>query len=83
MTLSTKDIQTFARCAIEDAARPLYAATDERKAMLLAEARVYARAYYAQAQDDVKNSGFRVTQRVKDILWATLESIANTEMAKE
>ena len=31
-----------------------------------------ARAYYAKAQDDVKANGWRITKRVRDVLWARL-----------
>jgi hypothetical protein len=83
MALSDKMIALFARGAVEDDARPRYEATDERKAKLLSEAKRAALSYYDKAQADVRHSGYRVTKRVRDILWAELKQIEAEGHAKE
>lgn len=81
MAITDKEIAKFARFAVENAAVPSYDATDERKAKLLAECRLAALNFYEQAQKDIRDSGFRVTQRVKDIIWRTLTEIRDRQAA--
>ena len=81
MALTEKEIAQFARFAVEQGATPAYNATPERKANLLKESRLAALSYFEKAQADVKESGYRVTQRVKDILWKTLKEIHDREVA--
>ena len=76
MALSNADIIKFARAAVEYDANPSYNATPERKAKLLAEAKRAALSYYDQAQTDIRDSGYRVTRRVKYVLWEELKRIA-------
>jgi len=79
MPLSDKMIALFAKGAVEDAARLGDHATKARKAALLAECRRSAAAYYYAAQTDVRDSGYRVTKRVRDIIWQTLIDIENSQ----
>jgi hypothetical protein len=81
--ISDKMIAQFARGAVEDDARPRYEATDERKAKLLSEAKRAALSYYDKAQADVRHSGYRVTKRVRDVLWTTLKLIEAEGHTKE
>lgn len=83
MPLTDKDIAQFARAAVEYDARPSYEATPARKAKLLTEAKRAALSYYDKAQADVRDSGYRVTKRVRDCLWAELKQIEAEGHAKE
>lgn len=82
MALTEKEIAQFARFAVEQGAVTAYDATPTRKAKLAKEARLAALSYYAEAQEDIRGSGYRVTQRVKDILWKTLKEIHDRELAQ-
>lgn len=75
MAITDKEIAKFATFSVEYAAKTTYKATDERKARLLKECRLNALALYEKAQQDVRDSGYRVTKRVRDILWRTLRDI--------
>ena len=81
MALSTKEIKKFASFQVTYGAHIPANATPERAASLMAESRRSALSYYAAAQQDVQDSGYRVTQRVKDIIWAELKSIKDAEDA--
>ena len=83
MALTAKEIQSFARVAVGHHSDIFTAKTPERKAYCIRQHRLAAREYYASAQADVQASGFRVTQRVKNILWAELEKIAADEEAAQ
>lgn len=79
MSLTDRDIMLFARAAVEHHGDVFEARTPERKAYCLRQHRLAARAYYEQAQQDVRGSGYRVTQRVRDRLWYELDTIAQAE----
>lgn len=81
MALSEKEIIQFARSAVEYGARPSYKATPERIAKLLAESRLAALSYNEQVLADIRGSGWRVTQRVKNIVWRTLVEISDRAAA--
>lgn len=75
MALSDREIYTFARINVDNGAITTYAATDERKAKLLKECRQNAPAFYEQTLQDIRSSGYRVTQRVRDLVWSALIKI--------
>lgn len=75
MALTDKDIVLFARSAVENHSDVFNARTPEWKERFLMQHRKAAKAYYCKAMDDVKGSGYRVTKRVRDGLWAELERI--------
>jgi hypothetical protein len=75
MALTDTDIAQFAKFAVEHGSDATYKATPERKAKLRKEAESAALSYFEQAQDDLRGSGYRVTRRVKAILWQTLMEI--------
>lgn len=79
MSLTDRDIQLFARAAVDFHSDVLEAKSDARKAYCLRQHRLAAVAYYHKSQDDVRGSGYRVTKRVRDSLWAELERIATDE----
>jgi hypothetical protein len=81
MALTDRDIVLFARDAVESQSDVLNARTPKLKAKFLRQHRLAARSYYEQAQRDVRDSGYRITQRVRDGLWAELERIAKAEDA--
>lgn len=81
MALTDKEIAQFATFRVEFDAKPRYEATPEQKAKLLKQSRLAATAYYETVQADVKESGHRVTKRVKDIIWRTLKEIEGRELA--
>lgn len=73
MALSNQEIIKFARAAVEHDANPNYPATPERKAKLLAEAKRAAFAYYDTCIEDIRGSGYRITKRVRDVVWEELK----------
>lgn len=81
MAITDKEVAQFAKFAVDYAAKPAYNATAERKAQLLKECRLNALGLYAKSQQDVRDSGYRVTKRVRDILWRTLRDIQLRELA--
>lgn len=76
MALTNAEIIKFARATVEYDAVPKYDATPERKAKLLAEARRAAVSYYDQVLLDIRDSGYRVTRRVKQVVLDELNRIA-------
>jgi hypothetical protein len=81
MPLTTKDFKQFAQSAVRDHSDVRNARTPELKARYIRAHRLAARAYWTSAQEEVAGSGYQVTQRVKDILWAELTRIADEEEA--
>lgn len=81
MSLSKKEAAQFARSAVECDPAVLAARNPEAKARRLAYARRNALGFYGQAQDDVRQSGYRCTQRVKDIIWTVLNEIRDAALA--
>lgn len=81
MALTNRDMALFARDAVQHQSDVHNARTPELKARFLREHRLAAKSYWTAAQDSVRDSGYRVTQRVRDLLWAELERIAADEAA--
>jgi len=75
MALTDADIAQFAKAAVKSGATAYDVATPEGKARLAAQGRTAAQAYFDQAKADIRDSGYRVTKRVEDVLWQTLMSI--------
>lgn len=81
MAITNQEIAKFAKFAVEYASKPTYNATPERAARLRKECELAAISYYAKAQQDIRDSGYRVSQRVKDTLWKTLIEIRDRQLA--
>lgn len=76
MPLTEKEIRQFVVCGPNyDPA--VLAATGQRRDKLLQEARSNATAYYEGVLSDIRQSGFRVTARVRDRVWYLLREIEN------
>jgi hypothetical protein len=73
--LTEKEVTKFATFAVNAAAVPSYHASDERKGKLLLESQLAALSFYDQIQSDIRESGYRITQRVQNIIWKTLKEI--------
>lgn len=73
MPLTDRDIALFARDSVAADSR---GAPDEAgRARRLHQAERVALSFYADAQAAVRGSGYRLTQRVQDGLWAELSRI--------
>ena len=70
MALSDRDIALFARDSV--AADSLSARDEAGRHRRLAQAQRVARSFQAAAEAAVRTSGYRVTRRVRDGLWAEL-----------
>lgn len=79
MALSDRDIALFARDSV--AADSLSARDGAGRERRLAQAQRVARSFQAAAEAAVRASGYRVTQRVRDGLWAELCRIEATATA--
>jgi hypothetical protein len=79
MALTDRDIALFAKAAVAYDSRGCD--DDKRRECILKESQKAALAYYSRAQQDVRDSGFRVTQRVRDGLWKELQKIQNVALA--
>ncbi|WP_046868851.1 hypothetical protein [Microvirga massiliensis] len=79
MALTDRDIAAFAEAAV--AFDSLGCDDEKRRERLLEECQKAVLAYYSRAQQDVRDSGFRVTRRVRDGLWRELQKIQNTALA--
>lgn len=75
MALTDAEIAQFAKMAVKVGATAWDVATPEGKARLEAQHRTAAAAYFDQAQADIRDSGYRVTSRVKAVLWQALMAI--------
>ena len=67
MTLTNREIALFARDAVRQEIRT------ERDRATVAN---WATCQYGPAQQDMRESGFRITKRVRDVLWSELERIS-------
>jgi hypothetical protein len=76
MALPDRDIALFARDSVAEDS--LGARTEADRARRLARDQANACAFYESAQRAVRTSGYRLTQRVKDGLWAELSRIQAT-----
>lgn len=81
MALSDRDIALFARDSV--AADSLSARDEAGRLRRLVRAQRVARSFQAAAEAAVRASGYRVTQRVRDRLWAELGRIEGAATAPE
>ncbi len=76
MGLSDRDIALFARDAVAEDS--LGAPNEASRLRRLAAAQANACGYYETVQREIRRSGYRITQRVKQKIWDELTRIKET-----